>query len=518
MNKKPARSSSTKCWSAQTAIGFGEKAVHEEKPRTRNARQRSTSNWTDSLSCVETVADSNVTGGSQKFYSDREMEELTAKTKSENEQFREMMDRCIARWDNGKNIKVAERRSEALEETANSKLDDYAILSEHDFSDEDSFDSDDENKFECIDVDVLNQNICERHINSESFDSTAKNGLTVGKQSSKCFIASEYITPGPCMPYFGKLIDVGETSMPHFNFAQKGNPATATEDIRCENLIDNSSRQGITSIGSQDTGQLSLTRTSSEDSCEKIQANFINLPADDAYRKAKKVVKTPLQRQTRMDFQKSAEEKLTTPVKLAENFFARIWKENAIGETDKKENADSNVPATVGGSGDTIQEGGIVFGTLRQHLAPPTLKKAENQSYDAEIEVDDESVFENVFDHSSAEELVMLDVSVEGQNRSGFGSHDVVCGLVQMKLEEPGNSERKILLKDGNKITAGRVRESCLDNGDKNWLLAIDRKRDSSLNWEPQLLGSDEKNLEANFSRAGSDRILQKKTNCTKRD
>ena len=94
----------------------------------------------------------------------------------------------------------------------------------------------------------------------------------------------------------------------------------------------------------------------------------------------------------------------------------------------------------------------------------------------------DESVFENVFDHSTAEELVMLDASVEGQNESGFGSHDVVCGLVQMKLEEPGNSEGKKLPKDENKIIAGRDRDSCLDNVDEDWLLGKDRKKDSSLN------------------------------------
>ena len=139
---------------------------------------------------------------------------------------------------------------------------------------------------------------------------------------------------------------------------------------------------------------------------------------------------------------------------------------------------------------------------------PATFKKPENQSYDAKIGVTDESLFEKVFDHSTAEELDMIDASVEGQNGSGVGSHDVVCGLVQMKLEEPGNSDENILLKDGNKITARRVRESCLDTGDENWLLGIDRKKDSSLNWEPQLLGSDE---DANFSYAGIDGILQRK-------
>ena len=101
----------------------------------------------------------------------------------------------------------------------------------------------------------------------------------------------------------------------------------------------------------------------------------------------------------------------------------------------------------------------------------------------------------------------MLDTFVEGQDGSGVGLHDVVLCLVRMKLES--NSEEKILLKDGNKINAGRLRESCLDNGDEYYPLGRDRKKDSSLNWEPQLLGSDEKNRELNFSYVASDGILQ---------
>ena len=167
------------------------------------------------------------------------------------------------------------------------------------------------------------------------------------------------------------------------------------------------------------------------------------------------------------------EEKLTTSAKSGETFFSKIWKENAVDETDKKEN--------------------------------------ENKSFDTEIGVTDESVFANVFKHSTAEELVMLYAFVEGQDGSGVGSHDVVCGFVQIELDEPGNSEGKKLLQDGNKITAGRVRESCLDNGDEDWPLGIDRKKDSSLNWEPQLLGSNEKNSEMSFSYVASDGMLQSK-------
>ena len=224
------------------------------------------------------------------------------------------------------------------------------------------------------------QNICERNINSESFESTTKNGLTNGKQCSKGLIASEYITSRPCMPYFGKWIDVGETAMPHFNFAHEANPATATEEIFCENLIDKSSRQCMNSIVLQHNEQSSLTRTSSDDNCEKLHANFVTFTTDDAYCKAAESFESPVAKTNAEGFSElSKEEKLTAPAKFGENFLNSIWKECATDETDKKENENSNVFATVRGSSDAIQEGGTVFGTLRQHLALATFKKPENQ-------------------------------------------------------------------------------------------------------------------------------------------
>ena len=200
MKKKPPKNSLTKHWSPIKAVGFGVKAVLEEKSSFVDGRQRITSKHIDTLSIAVTLVDLNVIGGSRNFNFDGEIEEqITTKTKSEEEQFKEMMVRCLARWDVGKNRKVAEQRSEALEETANSKLEGDANIGEDDLSDVYSFfDSDDENKFECMDNDVFLQNICERHINSESIDLTTKNGLTVGKQCSKGLRASDYITSGPC--------------------------------------------------------------------------------------------------------------------------------------------------------------------------------------------------------------------------------------------------------------------------------------------------------------------------------
>ena len=174
----------SKRWSAIKAKGFGVNAVFEEKPDVRDGRQRSSSKWNNSLAGAETV---DVFGGSQDFDYDGEMEkQITTKPKYEVEQFKGMMDRCIARWDIGKKMTAGRLRSEALEEIGNSKLEDDATLIDEDFSDDDSFfDSDDEDKFECMDDDVFLLNFCERQNNSNTFASIPKNELTVGKTSSK---------------------------------------------------------------------------------------------------------------------------------------------------------------------------------------------------------------------------------------------------------------------------------------------------------------------------------------------
>ena len=120
-------------------------------------------------------------------------EQVTAKTKSEDEQFEEMMDPCFVRWDNGKNMKVTELRSKALEAFANSEMNNVANFSADDLSDKYSFvDKYGENKFYGMDEDVLYPNFCERHNNSESFEQTTKNQLTVQKPCSYRLITCEY--------------------------------------------------------------------------------------------------------------------------------------------------------------------------------------------------------------------------------------------------------------------------------------------------------------------------------------
>ena len=103
-----------------------------------------------------------------------------------------------------------------------------------------------------------------------------------------------------------------------------------------------------------------------------------------------------------------------------------------------------------GGCGDTIQEAEIVFGNFRQQLVTATFKMLENQSFDAEIAVADESVFDDVLDYSTVEKFVMSDAFADGQDGSGSGSREMVFDIAQLKLAEPGYSEGKTSLKQEN--------------------------------------------------------------------
>ena len=63
---------------------------------------------------------------------------------------------------------------------------------------------------------------------------------------------------------------------------------------------------------------------------------------------------------------------------------------------------------------------------------PATLKMLENRNVDAEIAVADKSVTDDVFDNSTAEDLVMSNAIVDGQDESAVGSRDVASCLVQI--------------------------------------------------------------------------------------
>ena len=63
---------------------------------------------------------------------------------------------------------------------------------------------------------------------------------------------------------------------------------------------------------------------------------------------------------------------------IRQNVLAPIWKENAVDATDKNGNEDSNISETVGGSGNTKQEGENVFGISHKQLAPATFELPEN--------------------------------------------------------------------------------------------------------------------------------------------
>ena len=179
-----------------------------------------------------------------------------------------MMDRRTAQWNIGKNKTVKELGSESLEEIDNSEVGDDVDSIDDYSSNDDSF-FDDENKFDCMDGDVFLPNIREPHSHSTFCEPTPKNEMTVRKLCFNWLTTCEDITSSPCMPYFGKWIDVEERAMLRISFSQKGDLVKATEDIFSGDLIANSSLQEIFSTGSQKTNQLSVTRTSSEDNCEK---------------------------------------------------------------------------------------------------------------------------------------------------------------------------------------------------------------------------------------------------------
>ena len=80
----------------------------------------------------------------------------------------------------------------------------------------------------------------------------------------------------------------------------------------------------MTGIGSQHTDQLSLTRTSSEDYCEKLKANTETFPADNAYSKANKSCENNAAKAIADGFPElSKDEKSTIPLKLG-YFFVKI--------------------------------------------------------------------------------------------------------------------------------------------------------------------------------------------------
>ena len=84
MTKKPAKASSNKHCPAIKTAGFG--AVRDEKTKVRDGRQRSSPRWTDSLSVVETTADSNYIGGSRNCDSNGEIEDQKENAVDDNRQ------------------------------------------------------------------------------------------------------------------------------------------------------------------------------------------------------------------------------------------------------------------------------------------------------------------------------------------------------------------------------------------------------------------------------------------------
>ena len=90
----------------------------KEKPDVKDESQENRSKKTDNRSSLENVVHLNTVGCAWNFDSDREaVESIVVKSKNDDEQFKKLMNRCIAGWDIGKSCHVDEKRSEALKET-----------------------------------------------------------------------------------------------------------------------------------------------------------------------------------------------------------------------------------------------------------------------------------------------------------------------------------------------------------------------------------------------------------------
>ena len=165
--------------------------------------------------------------------------------------------------------------------------------------------------------------------------------------------------------------------------------------------------------------------------------SFVTLPTDDAFCEASKVVKAQLPRQTRTKILKAAKNRNRLPQQnQAKNIFDKIWKRNAVDETDKKENEESNIFATVGCRIDDIQEGKTCFGTSSLRPLAAAFRMLVKQSCDEKIAVADESVIDDVFDHSTAEELVMSIAFVYGNASYGFWLSSDKVGRIRLLRRE----------------------------------------------------------------------------------
>ena len=246
-------------------------------------------------------------------------------------------------------------------------------------------------------------------------------------------IACQCITSGPCVPYFGKLIDVGETCRPHLTSAKDFFPVSAEGGTLSGNSVNTELHQETSITQSRKMDRIDVSLKSLGGKCENLKESFLTFQADDAHRQATKSCENTAEKANADGTPEgSNEEKSATQAKLGKIFFAKIWKERVVAKTDNRQN--ENEDSNIGGSSNTIQEGEIVFGASRQQLVPGTLKMLENRRVDAEIAVADVSVTDDVFDNSTAEDLVMSNAIVDGQDASAVGSRDVASGLVQMKL------------------------------------------------------------------------------------
>ena len=79
------------------------------------------------------------------------------------------------------------------------------------------------------------------------------------------------------------------------------------------------------------------------------------------------------------------------------DFFLILWEENEFEEKVEKKSANSKIHGTLGSNCDITQNGETIICASRQQLVPATFKVTKSHSFDAEVALTDESIFDKFF-------------------------------------------------------------------------------------------------------------------------
>ena len=99
---------------------------------------------------------------------------------------------------------------------------------------------------------------------------------------------------------------------------------------------------------------------------------------------------------------------------LSQIFFQIIWEENYVDQKGQTKSSNSKIHGPLGSNCDITQNGESVICSSHQQLAPATFKVTMSHSFDAEVALADESIFDKLFKRSIFDESVMSDTCLAG--------------------------------------------------------------------------------------------------------